>query len=74
MRNDETIVIPSVSSHPTPRYSTRLSRPDYARIDQLIDLAADDRVLHMILKGSRVTLGLLQNRLHDWISHNLLRR
>jgi len=62
------------SEPPLPPESTNLSRPDNARADQLIDLISDDRVLHVILERSRVGLSLLQDRLHDWVAHNLLYR
>ena len=48
------------------------SRPDDTRTNQLIDLIPHNRVLHVVLERRRVGLSLLQNRLHDWIAHNLL--
>jgi hypothetical protein len=59
-------------SHPLHSESTNLSRPDDTRTDQFINLIPDDGVLHVILERCRVGLSLLQDRLHDWITHNLL--
>jgi len=35
--------------------------------DQLLHLASNGWVLHMVLQRRRVALGLLQNTLHDWV-------
>lgn len=45
---------------------------DDACVDKLHDLIANKWVAHVILQGTRVLLGLLQNRLHDRVGHDLL--
>lgn len=37
---------------------------------QLLDLGADTRVLHVLVKRHRVGLSLLKNRLHHGVLHN----
>lgn len=59
---------------PLPSEFIDLSRPDDTRSDQLLDLAPDDGVLHVVLERGRVGLSLLQDRLHDWVAHDLLCR
>lgn len=46
------------------------SNTDDARSDQLLDLALDRWVLHVLLKSRWVTLCLLQDGVHDWILHD----
>lgn len=43
------------------------SQPDDTSGDELLNLAPDVCVLHVLLKGSRVAPGLLEDTLHDRI-------
>lgn len=51
------------------RYSLP-SDPDHASSHQFLDLRPDLDVLHMLLKRRRVTLGLLEDALHDRVLEN----
>ena len=72
--NGAKLMVPSAMDLSPILESNSLSRPDNTCTDQLIDLVPDDGVLHVILEGGGVGLSLLQNRLHDWVAHNLLHR
>ena len=45
---------------------------DNTSVDKFHDLVANSWVLHVILEGTRVLLRLLQDLLHDRISHYFL--
>lgn len=47
-----------------------LANANNTSCDELLDLGADARVLHVLAESRRVGLGLLQDGLHDWVLHN----